>query len=164
MLPEKLQIKFASLPENIHQVEQFVENICDQYNINNTYFGNILIALTEAVDNAIIHGNKKDTSKYVTIGFESKPEGLVFSVSDQGSGFDPASVPDPTDLKYDEKSTSGRGMFLIQHLADKFEYKKNGTIAEIVFKISSINNELACERIKQLKQYSQQNQVKESRK
>lgn len=164
MLSEKLQIKFASLPENIHQVERFVEDICDQYNINNTYFGNILIALTEAVDNAMIHGNKKDPSKEVILSFEAKPEGLVFSVSDQGKGFDPDAVPDPTDLKNDEANTSGRGMFLIRHLADKFVYKNNGTTAEIIFKISSINNELACERIRQLKQYSQQTQVKESRK
>lgn len=162
MLPDKLQLEFASLPENIHLVEKFVEDICDQFNINNTYFGNILIALTEAVNNAIEHGNKKDPSKKVTVLFESKAEGLSFTVCDEGFGFDPNAVPDPTDLKNNPENYKGRGIFLIKHLSDKINFKDGGRKTEIIFRIASINNELACERIKQLKLYSAQNKVNEN--
>ena len=95
MISDKLQLIFPSLPENIHQVEKFVEDICDEYNINNTYFGNILVALTEAVENAIVHGNKNNPAKNVEIIFVSKPEGLSFTIKDEGKGFDINQIPDP---------------------------------------------------------------------
>ena len=152
MLSEKINIVLPSKPESLHQVEKFVENICDEYNINNSYFGNILIALTEAVDNAIIHGNKNNSSKQVSLVFVSKPEGLSFSITDQGDGFDITNITDPTDIDQDE--IKGRGIFLLRSLSDELHYTNNGKTVELIFKISSINNEMASERINMLKKYS----------
>lgn len=154
MISDKLQLIFPSLPENIHQVEKFVEDICDEYNINNTYFGNILVALTEAVENAIVHGNNKNPEKNVEIIFVSKPEGLSFTIKDEGKGFDINQIPDPTDLNVNPDEQKGRGIFLIKSLADEVNFLKNGKGVEILFKISSINNEIAVDRINQLKNYS----------
>ena len=56
----KEKLILESKPENISSVERFVEEICDYYNINDTYFGNILIALTEAFNNSLTHGNQCD--------------------------------------------------------------------------------------------------------
>jgi serine/threonine-protein kinase RsbW len=154
MISEKLQLIFPSIPENIHQVEKFVEDICDEYNINNTYFGNILVALTEAVENAMVHGNKNNPVKNVEITFVSKPEGLSFTIKDEGDGFDINQIPDPTDLNIDPEEVKGRGIFLIKSLADEVKFLTNGKSVEILFKISSINNEMAVDRINQLKSYS----------
>jgi len=154
MISEKLQLIFPSIPENIHQVEKFVEDICDEYNINNTYFGNILVALTEAVENAMVHGNKNNPTKNVEITFVSKPEGLSFTIKDEGDGFDINQIPDPTDLNVDPDEIKGRGIFLIKSLADEVNFLTKGKGVEMLFKISSINNEIAIDRINQLKSYS----------
>lgn len=154
MISGKLQLILPSLPENIHKVEKFVEDICDEFNINNTYFGNILVALTEAVENAMKHGNNNDPAKQVQIVFSSDPEGLSFMIKDEGKGFDLNSIPDPTDLNIDAEEIKGRGIFLIRNLADEVNFTHNGSCVELIFKISSINHELAVERMNLLKKYS----------
>jgi serine/threonine-protein kinase RsbW len=153
MIAETLQLILSSVPGNIHQVEKFVEDICDEYNINNTYFGNILVVLTEAFENAIKHGNGSDPSKNVQLTFTSKPEGLSFTISDEGNGFDFNNIPDPTDINTDIEKFNGRGIFLIKSLADEVDFLENGRKIEILFKISSINYELAIDRINHLKKY-----------
>ncbi len=169
MISENLQLILPSLPENINQVEKFVEDICDEYNINNTYFGNILVALTEAFENAMVHGNGKDPVKKVHIIFTHKPEGLSFIVKDEGKGFDINQISDPTDINSDTDESKGRGIFLIKSLADEVKFLGNGSTVEILFKISSINSEMAIDRINQLKKYSgikettsSQNDIKKS--
>lgn len=154
MISEKLQLILPSLPENIHQVEKFVEDICDEFNINNTYFGNILVTVTEAFENAIKHGNENDASKMVQVIFMSKPEGLSFTIKDEGNGFDINQIPDPTDLNTDPNEMKGRGIFLIKSLTDEVKFLDNGRTVEIIFAISSINSEMAIDRINQLKKYS----------
>jgi serine/threonine-protein kinase RsbW len=154
MITEKLQLILPSLPENIHKVEKFVDDICDEFNINNTYFGNILVALTEAVENAMKHGNANDPSKKVQILFTSKPEGLSFIIKDEGKGFDLSTIPDPTDLNVDADQMKGRGIFLIRNLADEVQFTENGSSVELLFKISSINHELAVDRMNLLKKYT----------
>lgn len=101
MSPKQKMLSIASLENNLFQIEEYVEEICDEYNINTNYYGNILLVLTEAVKNAIIHGNKNDINKFVNIYFESKPFGLSFIVSDEGDGFDYNSIKDPTDPQND---------------------------------------------------------------
>ncbi len=156
MISEKLQLVLPSLPGSIHEVERFVEDICEEYNINNTYFGNILIAVTEAFENAVRHGNNNDPARNVTIDFTSKPEGLSFAISDEGIGFNINDVPDPTDINIEVEKIKGRGIFLIKTLADEVRFPESGTKIEILFKISSINSELAIDRINQLKEFSGQ--------
>lgn len=154
MIEKKQFLSLKSTKENIHQVERFVEDICDEFNINNTYFGNILVALTEAVSNAIVHGNKNEINKDINITFESKPFGLSFTIKDQGEGFDFNNIPDPTDLAVELKEEEGRGIFLMKVLADEVNFLENGKSIELIFKISSINQELALERIKQLQLFA----------
>ena len=114
----KEKLTLDSRPENISLIERFVEEICDYYNVNDTYFGNILIALTEAFSNSLIHGNLNDPSKKINVVFESKPKGLSFTIKDEGQGFDPESVPDPLDLEISADTTEGRGLFLIRALSE----------------------------------------------
>ena len=60
-------IEFASNTDNISLVEKLVDKICEEFKIKEYFYGNILIALTEAVNNAIVHGNKLDETKMVRV-------------------------------------------------------------------------------------------------
>jgi serine/threonine-protein kinase RsbW len=150
---EKLTLE--SKPENISAVERFVEEICDYYNINDTYFGNILIALTEAFNNALVHGNQNQADKNIEIVFESKPKGLSFTVKDEGTGYDPDQVPDPLDLEVEPESEKGRGIFLIHSLSDKVDLTDDGSRIEMFFRISGIGHEAMKKRIGHFNDYYQ---------
>ena len=151
----KEKLTLESRPENISLVERFVEEICDYYNINDTYFGNILISLTEAFNNALIHGNNNDPERKIKVVFESKPKGLSFTVSDEGAGYDPDEVPDPLDLEIDTTTESGRGLFLIRSLSDKTEVSNGGSTIEMFFRISGIGHEAMKKRITHFNEYFQ---------
>ncbi len=151
----KEKLTLDSTPENISSIERFVEEICDYYNINDTYFGNILIALTEAFKNALVHGNKNDPSRSIQLVFESKLKGLSFTITDEGSGFNPDNIPDPLDLEIDPSIQTGRGLFLIRSLSDKVEIKNEGRSIEMFFRISGIGHEAMKKRIGHFNEYFQ---------
>lgn len=151
----KEKLSLESRPENISSIERFVEEICDYYNINDTYFGNILIALTEAFQNALEHGNKKDPSKQIQVVFESKPKGLSFTVTDEGEGFNPELVPDPLDLEVSADTEKGRGIFLMRALSDKIIMHDKGRSVEMFFRISGIGHEAMQKRFSVFNEYYQ---------
>jgi serine/threonine-protein kinase RsbW len=125
-------IKINSKPGNLRLVERLIDDVCQIYNVDENSYGNILIAVTEAVNNAIYHGNQSNPDKYVHIGFHSDNKQLVFSITDEGQGFDYTSLPDPTDPSNIDKM-SGRGVFLMKNLADKVEFKNNGKEVALCF-------------------------------
>lgn len=130
------QINFPSKVENLTLVEKFIDNVCEENKVNQDYYGNILIALTEAVNNAIFHGNSSDPKKDVTVScIQSNTGCLAFTVEDQGKGFDYGTLPDPTDPANIE-NPNGRGVFLMKHLADKVEFYDNGRKVELTFSIN----------------------------
>ncbi|HNX06054.1 MAG TPA: ATP-binding protein [Bacteroidales bacterium] len=136
----------------ITEVEKFVESICDYYNLNDTYFGNIMVALTEAVENAIIHGNKSNPDKKVMIHFDFSQKGIDFTVEDQGAGYDFSAIPDATDAKANPEK-KGTGIYLIKTLADDVHFMDNGRKIRMIFNITSINKEVFIHRKKQLEDY-----------
>ena len=131
---EKLII--ASIPENISSVENYVESICSEYDIDESVFGNILISLTEAVNNAIIHGNKRNPEKFVTIShsLENYPKTLIIKIKDEGDGFNYMNLPDPTAPENIEM-IGGIGVFLIKQLADLVIFSDKGETIELQFRI-----------------------------
>ena len=134
MIPAKYQtLKINSNTQSLRLVERLVEDVCQIYSVNEDCYGNMLIAVTEAVNNAILHGNKNDPDKFVKIGFESDDQKLVFSISDEGEGFDHTTLPDPTDPVNIDK-ISGRGVFLMQSLADSIAFEQNGSKVLLGFK------------------------------
>lgn len=129
-----IMLRLNSHPSNIAQVELFVEKLAHQFNLTPDLHGNILISLTEAVNNAIIHGNCSDENKTVEIQLRKLKDKLAIQVSDEGCGFDPGNVPDPT-AKENLLRVGGRGVFLMQQLADHIRYFNNGSTVEMQFKI-----------------------------
>lgn len=128
------RLEIPSKPENIALVENFVDEIRSHYNIGDELYGNILIALTEAVNNSIIHGNKSNENKLVVVECTKNSKTLTFTVTDEGDGFDYNNLPDPTDPANLEKVT-GRGVFLMKQLSDYLIYSKGGSQVELQFKL-----------------------------
>jgi len=147
------ELTIPSSIDDLTRVENFVDEICESYYITNSYYGNILMAILEAVKNAIIHGNKNDPKKKVKIVFKGLPDGLCFKVSDQGGGFDFRNIPNPLDTDDSHAESVGKGIFLIRSLADKVSYNSKGNQVEIVFSISSLNQETSLNRISQIHRY-----------
>jgi serine/threonine-protein kinase RsbW len=126
MIPTKYQtLRISSNTQSLRLVERLIEDVCQIYNVNEDCYGNMLIAVTEAVNNAIHHGNQDDPEKSVRIGFESDENKLTFSVTDEGPGFDYTNLPDPTDPANLDK-VSGRGVFLMSSLSDSIRFEQNG--------------------------------------
>jgi serine/threonine-protein kinase RsbW len=131
------RIEFPAKAENIALAEKLIDEACQKHNVHESHYGNILIALTEAVNNAIHHGNRLDPSKQVTLGYEVKGDKIVFVVGDQGPGFDFNSLPDPTDPENIEKP-HGRGVFLMRALADSVEFSDNGSTVAMAFSLQPV--------------------------
>jgi serine/threonine-protein kinase RsbW len=131
MIDYNLQI--LSVPENLNLVEKMIDEIREKHNIQSECYGNMLVALTEAVNNAIHHGNAADPGKKVHIACKCENEVLHFYVTDEGIGFDYYNLPDPTAPENIEKPT-GRGIFLMKHLSDQLIFSDNGRTIEMHFK------------------------------
>ena len=127
-------LKLSSNPRNVAQIESFLNRMVEKYKLSPDLYGNILISLTEAVNNAIIHGNCKDESKLVQIDLRKKKDSLAIQVSDEGKGFDFKSLPDPTSPE-NVCQCGGRGVFLMHQLSDAVEFRDNGRTVEMHFKI-----------------------------
>jgi serine/threonine-protein kinase RsbW len=131
-----IRIEIPSLAENIRMIESFIDNAKEKYHLNDDIYGNIMIAVTEAVNNAIKHGNKNISSKNVALGLTLK-EGLIkFKIEDEGSGFDYHNLPDPTAPENIEKP-GGRGIFLMKHLSDEVDFTEGGRVVELSFYINN---------------------------
>lgn len=131
---ENQNLTFSSVSENIALVESLVDDICEGHKINEDNYGNILVAVTEAVTNAIQHGNKYDPKKNVKVEVNTNNDLIKFVIQDEGKGFDYSHLPDPTNPENIEKP-HGRGIFLMQHLADNVNFKDHGRVVELNFKI-----------------------------
>ena len=133
ILAENQKLTISSRPENIILVERLIEDVCDVFDISEDYYGNILVALTEAVNNAIQHGNLANPEKTIDIFFKSYKDYVTFTVKDQGPGFSYDSIPDPTTAENIEKP-HGRGVFLMRNLADAVSFEENGSKVILEFK------------------------------
>ena len=127
-------VKIPSIKENVSVVESFIENAGKKIRIEEAIYGNVLVSVTEAVNNAIVHGNKEDKNKKVRLGIKQNKKSVRFIVEDEGMGFDHNTLPDPTNPKNIEK-VKGRGIFLIKSLSDKTTFKQGGRVVGMLFKL-----------------------------
>lgn len=118
--------------DTLAKVEQIIEDLKEEYSIPEEIYGNILVSLSEAVNNAIKHGNKLNAKKLVSFIFDPTEAEFNFTIVDQGNGFDYKNVPDPTHPDNIEKP-DGRGIFIIKNLSDKVEFNENGSEVKISF-------------------------------
>ena len=130
-----VQIESLSIPsefEAVQRVELLIDTVCERLEVNEDSYGNVLIAVTEAVNNAIIHGNKLNKALNVDLFVGDKETDFCFSVKDQGDGFNFNNLPDPTAPENINKE-DGRGIFLMRSLAEEVEFDNDGRDVNIYF-------------------------------
>ena len=126
-------IKINSDIEKLKIVETLVDKLSKKLGVSDEVYGKILISTVEAVNNAILHGNKGDINKMVTVNISADGNVLDITVTDEGEGFEYGNLPDPTDPKNIE-NLHGRGVFLMRRLADNIEYNTSGNEVKMRFK------------------------------
>ena len=130
-----IRIEIPSLSENIRMIESFIDNAKEKYKLEDDIYGNIMIAVTESVNNAIKHGNKGDKDKSVALSLLLEDNSIKFQIKDEGIGFNFDSLPDPTAPENLEK-VGGRGIFLMKHLSDEVAFRDKGSCVELCFYIN----------------------------
>lgn len=129
-----LNLTLDSHPKNIAEVEPYVTQVVQKYEINQELYGNMLITLTEAVSNAIIHGNSAKAAKKVFVSTNCSNQKISFTVQDEGSGFNPDTLPDPT-APENILTPGGRGVFLMRQLSDAVTFSDDGRLVTLEFSL-----------------------------
>lgn len=127
------KISIESSVGNLRVVENAIDETTATIGISQDNYGKILVCTMEAVNNAILHGNRSDPGKIVDIELSFENNSFEIKVTDEGPGFRPDKVPDPTTLENIE-ALNGRGIYLMSHLADIIEYSKRGNSVKMTFK------------------------------
>ena len=130
------KIQFASKPENIVIAEKFIEDVRVGVKMTDDVYEDILVALTEAANNAMSHGNKDNADRSVEIHckLDDNRELLSLIVRDEGPGFDYDNIPDPTTPENLYRS-SGRGVFLMKELAQAIFFSNKGARVDMLFSL-----------------------------
>jgi serine/threonine-protein kinase RsbW len=117
---------------SINNVELFIDDMCLKLSVSDDLYGNVLIAVSEAVNNAIQHGNQFSKTLKVALSVCDSEGVFNFSITDKGNGFDITNLPDPTSPENVLKE-NGRGIFLMKNLADEVEFLNNGSLVNLYF-------------------------------
>jgi serine/threonine-protein kinase RsbW len=127
-------LRVQSKLSSICDLEQYLQEVFDKEHLPAERYGDVLITLTEAVNNAIIHGNSLNENKTVWVYYQIVKDKLYFFVKDEGRGFDPKNIPDPTCLERIEEC-GGRGVKIMSALSDYVCYKKKGSLVKLGFNL-----------------------------
>ena len=134
MAEDKYHLEIESDPNNLITVEEFVNYFCKDVNLPDEKLTNVLLAVTEATTNAIIHANKCNKNKKVTIDALVENSKLIIKIKDEGEGFDPSSIPYPTEPENLLKD-SGRGIYLMRVYMDDLQYNRTPSGMEFVLTV-----------------------------
>lgn len=128
------EVELPSRIDSMLKVEAMIDDIGSTLGLNEDVRANMLVAVSEAVKNAIELGNKNDASKSVSLRVDKKDSEIIFTIKDRGTGFDFNNLADPTAPENIEKIT-GRGIFLMRALADKVEFSNGGNTVAVHFNV-----------------------------
>lgn len=128
-------IELTSDLQNISTIEKLIDNQSALCSFNDEVYGKLLLAVVEALNNAIVHGNNLDPNKKVIVHYLIDDNIIEYTISNEGDPFDPDSVPDPTAPENLEKDC-GRGIFLMRHMADNVEYSNEGRTVKLTFNLT----------------------------
>lgn len=131
---ELYTLQLPSKPESITLLETLIEQIADKHQVSEDTFANMMTCLNEIAINAIVHGNKLDESKKVIVNAEVDAKRVVWTITDEGDGFDYDHLPDPT-AEENLENLTGRGVFIVKQLADQCVFNTKGNEVELHFKI-----------------------------
>ncbi len=124
----------SSLPHEIQRVDKFLQGANAEMGLDDGTLYRILVAVTEAVNNAILHGNGSDPTKEVRVCLQTTPRLVTIRVDDEGPGFNVSSLPNPLE-EANLLKEHGRGVFLIRSLMDDVRFKKLKKGSAVVMKV-----------------------------
>ena len=136
-MADSKEIVLASSYDEVERLEPFLNELQEWAGFGDEDYARIMLTLSEAATNAIVHGNREETEKQVEIEATLQNSTLSISVKDEGEGFNPDDIPDP--LK-DENlmKVGGRGVYLIQEYADEVSFSENATRITMKFMLADI--------------------------
>ena len=140
MAEENYSLEIESNPNNLLTVEEFVNYFARDIGIDESRMNGLMLSVTEATTNAIIHANKCDETKLVKINVKVDSGKVIITVKDEGIGFDPLKVPDPTEPENLLKD-SGRGVYLMRFYMDDLKYNITSTGTETIL-ILNLDNQV----------------------
>ena len=125
----------SSDPNLIPEVDEFIFDKINSTNLEEDALSNLSLAISEALSNAMVHGNKLDPNKDVTVSIKISDDELMLSIKDEGDGFDPDSVPDPT-IPENILKDSGRGIHIMRSFIDQvfYTFSSEGTELKFILK------------------------------
>ena len=134
MAQKSYYLEIESNPNNLIIVEEFVNYFAVEIGLDEEKINGLLLAVTEATTNAIIHGNKNNSLKLVRIYVDVENSTLKIRIKDEGKGFDPSLVPDPTNPENLLKD-SGRGLYLMRVYMDEMNINVTPEGTETILKL-----------------------------
>ena len=138
MSEENFSLEIESNPSNLITVEEFVNYFAVETGVPEERMNGLMLSVTEATTNAIIHANKCDPAKLVKIDVHVEGSKLYIKVKDEGIGFDPAKIPDPTEPDNLLKD-SGRGVYLMKFYMDDVRFNITPTGTELILMLNLDN-------------------------
>ncbi len=136
-MQEKVYKKeIPSDPELLPELDDFVMDIAKSAGLSEDKFNNLSLSFSEAASNSIVHGNRKDPNKKISITVKVSDSQMKIIIKDEGKGFDIANVPDPTKPENILKD-SGRGIHIMRSFLDDlyYNYTPNGTETILVLNL-----------------------------
>lgn len=130
----KLNLSISSKIKNIAKVENFIEYITEFFDLKPKLIGEITLPIIEAVNNAILFGNKLSPRKKVNLDAWKNDGKFFISVQDEGNGFDYAEIPNPT-LPCNIEKVAGRGLYVMKALSDELFFENKGAKVTMVFNL-----------------------------
>ncbi len=127
----RYSFEIQSIPENLNKVHELIEKFGEENSLNEDKLHEVQLCVSEATTNAIFHANKLNPDKTVTITLTLSSDELTIVIKDQGPGFDPAKIPNPTNPENLLKD-SGRGLYLMQIYSKSLEYVNTGSGTETI--------------------------------
>ena len=128
-------MEVPSDPDKMPAIEEFVLNIAREVKLHSSKHNNLALAVAEASSNSIIHGNKANKNKKVLITVRVNDKQMIITFKDEGKGFDPAKIPDPTDPENILKE-SGRGIHIMKSFLSELKYNFTPTGTEAILVIN----------------------------
>jgi serine/threonine-protein kinase RsbW len=119
----RVSLTLGSSLESVDKVEHITEEFAARAGFDEDTVPNIVMAVREAAINAVLHGNAYNPAKHITVSFEANSDDLIVRITDQGTGFEPVSLPDPLAPENILRG-SGRGIFLIRAFMDEVHFRQ----------------------------------------
>lgn len=121
LIPSREQAAFPSIPDTVAEVDSFLDSRLRKAGFPDDLMADVAVSVSEVVNNAVMHGNRQDPAKQVTVELEILVDRVAISVQDQGRGFDPERLPDPV-AKENLMREVGRGLFIVRAYMDEVHF------------------------------------------